>query len=153
MDGAQLSFEGQEALFEEYDIALADLDLGKDKWVQVSVADRIALLSGMKDGIMKVAEGWADISARKKGLTPNTPTAGEEWIAGPYATIAGVNALIATLSQMDGKAFVDQLPTRELCTGQLGVKVLPHTVWDRLLLSGVSAEVWMQKGVNASNLK
>lgn len=153
MDGAQLSFVGQEALFEEYDIALADLNIGKDKWVQVSVADRITLLSGMKDGIMKVAEGWADISARKKGLTPNTPTAGEEWIAGPYATIAGVNALMATLSQMDGKAFVDHLPTRELCTGQLGVKVLPHSIWDRLLLSGVSAEVWMQKGVNASNLK
>lgn len=36
---------------------------------------------------------------------------------------------------------------------QLGVKVLPHSIWDHLLLSGVSAEVWMQKGVNQANLK
>jgi len=152
-DGAQLNFEGQDALFEEYDAALAELNTGKDAWVRVSVADRIALLQGMKDGIMKVAEGWAETSARKKGLTPGTAIAGEEWVAGPYATMAGVNAMMTTLSQMDGKAFIDHLPTRELATGQLGVKVLPHSIWDSLLLSGVSAEVWMQKGVNAANLK
>ena len=60
MDGAQLNFEGQDALFEEYDAALADLNAAKDAWVKVSPADRIALLQGMKDGIMKVAEGWAE---------------------------------------------------------------------------------------------
>lgn len=153
MDGAQLNFEGQDALFEEYDTALSDLDTAKDEWVKLSPADRIALLAGMKDGIMKVAEGWAETSARKKGLVPGTAVAGEEWIAGPYATMAGVNALMATLSEMEGKAFIDHLPKRELATGQLGVKVLPHSIWDRLLLSGVSAEVWMQKGVNQANLK
>jgi aldehyde dehydrogenase (NAD(P)+) len=153
MDGAQLMIDGQEALFDEYDAALADLDASKDAWVQVPPADRIALLSSMKDGIMKVAEGWAETSARKKGLVIGTAIAGEEWLAGPYATIAGVNALMVTLSQMKDKSFIDHLPQRELPTGQLGVKVMPHSIWDRLLLSGVSAEVWMQKGVNTGNLK
>jgi len=153
MDGAQLMIEGQEALFDEYDAALADLEASKNAWVQLPPADRIALLSGMKDGIMKVAEGWAETSARKKGLVVGTAIAGEEWLAGPYATIAGVNALMVTLSQMKDKSFIDHLPQRELPTGQLGVKVMPHSIWDRLLLSGVTAEVWMQKGVNAGNLK
>ena len=153
LDGAQLDFAGQEALFEEYDTALAVLDASKDKWARLSIADRIRLLSEMKDGIMKVAHGWADEAARKKGLKPGTAVAGEEWVAGPYACMAGCNGLISTLSQMEGKAFVDHLHTRELVTGQLGVQVLPHSIWDRLLLSGVSAEVWMQKGVTASNLK
>jgi aldehyde dehydrogenase (NAD(P)+) len=153
MDGSKLNVQNQDALFEDYDNALKDLKANKDAWVHVSLEERITLLQGMKDGIMKVAEGWADTSARKKRLTPGTPIAGEEWFAGPYATIAGVNALMGTLSQMKDKAFIDHLPKRKLPSGQLSVKVLPHSVWDRLLLSGISAEVWMQKGVHAADLK
>lgn len=153
MDGAQLTLTNSDALFAGYDAALADLDAAKDRWARTPVPDRIRLLKEMKDGIMAVAEGWAEISARKKGLIPDTPLAGEEWLAGPYATMAGVNALIDTLQQMDGKAFIDTLPTRRLPTGQTAVKVLPHSIWDRLLLSGISAEVWMQDGVTADNLK
>lgn len=153
LDGAQLNIADQDALFEEYDIALAELDAAKDTWARLPIPKRIELLAGMKDGIMVVAKGWAEESARKKGLMPGTAIAGEEWVAGPYATMAGVNGLMSTLSQMEGKKFVDHLHTRELSTGQLGVQVLPHSLWDHLLLSGVSAEVWMQKGVNKTNLK
>ena len=131
-EGAQLSFEGQDELYAEYDTALAELDAAKDTWARLPLAERIALLSSMKDGIMKVAEGWAEIAARKKGLIPGTAIAGEEWIAGPYATMAGVNALMSTLAQMDGRRFIDHLRTRKLATGQLGVRVLPHTIWDHL---------------------
>ena len=147
------SAEINHALLDEYDIALQELDAAKDTWTLTSVSERIQLLSQVKDGIMSVAEGWAETSARKKGLVIGTPIAGEEWFAGPYATMSGVNGLIGTLSQMEGKKFVDHLPKRQLATGQLGVKVLPHSIWDHLLLSGVSAEVWMKKGVTAANLK
>ncbi|SFM34930.1 aldehyde dehydrogenase family protein [Shimia aestuarii] len=153
LDAAQLTLEGQDALYDEYEDALAILDTNKDKWARLPIPERIRLLSAMKDGVMSVSQGWAEESARKKGLKPGTPVAGEEWIAGPYACMAGCNGLISTLSQMQGKSFVDHLHTRQLATGQLAVRVLPHSLWDRLLLSGVSAEVWMQDGVTASNLK
>lgn len=153
LDGAQLDLREQDDLFSEYDTALAELDAAKEKWVRLPVPERMRLLRGMKEGIGQVAEGWALESARKKGLTPDNPVSGEEWIAGPYATMSGVNAFLLTLSQLEGKAFLDTLPKRELPTGQLGVKVLPHSIWDRLLLSGISAEVWMQDGVTAENLK
>ncbi|WP_204114968.1 aldehyde dehydrogenase family protein [Shimia biformata] len=153
LDAAQLTLSGQDALFEQYETALAELDANKDRWAQLPVADRIRLLKGMKDGVMTVAKGWAEEAARKKGLKPGTPVAGEEWIAGPYACMSACNSLISTLSQMDGKSFIDHLPTRELPTGQLAVKVLPHSIWDHLLMSGVKAEVWMQDGVTKANLK
>lgn len=153
LDAAQLTLQGQEALYEDYETALSMLDANKDKWAQLPVPERIRLLSGMKEGIMSVARGWAEEAARKKGLKPGTPVAGEEWIAGPYACMSGCNGLIGTLSEMEGKSFIDHLPKRELATGQLAVQVLPHSIWDRLLLSGVSAEVWMQDGVTKSNLK
>lgn len=153
LDGAQVNITGQEELFDAYEVALGDLDAAKDTWAQLPVPARIQLLVEMKDGIMAVAKGWAEISARKKGLLPDSAVSGEEWIAGPYATMACVNGLIATLSDIDDKRYVDHLPTRQLVTGQTAVKVLPHSIWDRLLLSGVSAEVWMQKGVTPGNLK
>lgn len=153
MVGAELNPLGQAPRFKEYETALAELDAAKDDWARTCVAERMRLLSDMKDAVMTVAEGWAEISARKKGLTPGTPLAGEEWIAGPYATMAGINTLLHTLSRMDGKQFVDLLPSRELATGQIALKVSPHSIWDRLLLSGISAEVWMQRGVTPANLK
>ncbi|WP_372884668.1 aldehyde dehydrogenase family protein [Shimia sp.] len=153
LDAAQITLAGQDALYEAYEDALTVLDGNKDKWARLPVPERIRLLADMKDGILKVAKGWAEEAARKKGLKPGTAVAGEEWIAGPYACMAGCNGLMNTLRQMQGKRFLDHLPTRDLVTGQLAVKVLPHSLWDRLLLSGVSAEVWMQKGVNAANLK
>lgn len=65
-----------------YDQALGELDAHKDEWARLPVAERMQLLLGMKDGIMTVAEGWAEISARHKGLRPGTAIAGEEWIVG-----------------------------------------------------------------------
>jgi len=62
------------------------------------------------------------------------------------------NQLIHTLSEMDGRAYLDKIPLRESVTGQVIAGIVPHSIWDRLLLSGVRADVWMQKGVTRSNL-
>ncbi|BCH35612.1 putative aldehyde dehydrogenase [Mesorhizobium sp. L-8-10] len=137
---------------DEFDTALTALDAHKDEWARTTVAGRMRLLAAVKDGIMAVARNWAETAARKKGITSGSPLEGEEWIAGPYATMAGVNALLPTLSRMEGKAFLKHLPTRVLETGQTAIEVLPHSIWDRLLLSGVKAEVWMQPGVTKDNL-
>ncbi len=138
--------------FAAYDAALEDLNAAKDAWAQTSVKERIRILAQIKDNLMQVAEGWATIAARKKQLPEGSPLEGEEWISGPYAVMAACNGLIQTLSEMDGKAFLQHLPSRETATGQLAVKVVPHSLWDRLLLSGVTAEVWMQPGVTRDNL-
>jgi len=139
-------------LIPEYEDAIASLKSGKDNWAQSSVADRIAVLASVKDALMNVAEGWAETAARKKLIPEGSPLAGEEWISGPYAVMAACNSFMLTLSQMDGKKFLAGLPTRQTVTGQLAIKVVPHNIWDNLLLSGIKAEVWMQKGVTKSNL-
>jgi aldehyde dehydrogenase (NAD(P)+) len=138
---------------DEYEQALADLDAGKDAWAKTTVAERLRILQAMKHGLMSVAEGWALSAARHKQIPAESPLVGEEWISGPYAVMATLNGLITTFSQMDGKAYIDHLPTRQLVTGQTAVQVLPHNIWERLLFSGVRAEIWMQKGVAATALK
>ncbi|MFT6675567.1 MAG: aldehyde dehydrogenase (NAD(P)+) [Sulfitobacter sp.] len=147
MDGSMIP-----AIVDEYDTALSALDAAKDTWAQTSNAERIDLLAQVKDNLMKVSQGWAETAARKKQIPEGSPLVGEEWISGPYAFMSGCNGLIQTLSGMEGKAFLKHLPTRELATGQTALKVLPHSIWDHLLLSGIIAEVWMQKGVHPANL-
>ena len=133
-----------------YDQDLSTLDAAKHQWAKTPIDDRISLLRAVKDALMPVAEGWATTAARKKQLPAGSALVGEE--SGPYALMAGCNGLMGTLSRMEGKTFLIHLPTRELANGQTAVRIMPHSIWDRLLLSGVKADVWMQHGVNAANL-
>ncbi len=137
---------------EEYDTALTALNAAKDTWAQTSTEERILLLQQVKDNLMSVAEDWVETASRKKQIPEGSALSGEEWTSGPYAVMSACNGLILTLSQMEGKKFLKHLPTRNVTTGQLAVKVMPHSIWDYLLLSGVKAEVWMQDGVTAANL-
>jgi acyl-CoA reductase-like NAD-dependent aldehyde dehydrogenase len=137
---------------EEYDAALDALNGAKDTWAQTPIADRILLLGQVKDNLMTVADAWAQTATRMKQIPEESPLSGEEWTSGPYAVMSACNGLILTLRQIENKAFLKNLSKRELTNGQLAVKVMPHSVWDHLLLSGVKAEVWMKKGVSAANL-
>lgn len=140
------------AAMPEYDAAIAALAAGKGAWARTSVQDRMQVLARIKDALMPVSEAWALAAARNKQLPEGSPLVGEEWISGPYAVMAGCNALLHTLSGMEGKTFLNDLHSRKTATGQLAVRVLPHSIWDRLLMSGVKAEVWMQKGIDGANL-
>ena len=136
----------------DYDVALDVLHGAKDAWTQTSITDRISLLDQVKENLMNVADAWAKTATRMKQIPEGSPLSGEEWTSGPYAVMSACNGLILTLRHIEGKAFLKHLPKRELTTGQLAVKVMPHSIWDHLLLSGVNAEVWMKKGVSAANL-
>jgi aldehyde dehydrogenase (NAD(P)+) len=147
MDGAMTPSQ-----VKDYDVALDVLHGAKDAWTQTSITDRISLLDQVKENLMNVADAWAKTATRMKQIPEGSPLSGEEWTSGPYAVMSACNGLILTLRHIEGKAFLKHLPKRELTTGQLAVKVMPHSIWDHLLLSGVNAEVWMKKGVSAANL-
>ncbi len=137
----------------ELDQALTELSAARDVWAKTTVAERIALLQQIKDQLINVAEGWALTAARNKQIPEGSPLVGEEWMSGPYALMMGCNALIDTLSGMQGKRFLDKVKLRKLVTGQIAARVMPTNIWDKLLLSGVSAEVWMQAGITRENLR
>ena len=135
------------------DQAISVLSSNSQVWARTSVKDRIAILTAIKDRLIEVAEPWAQTAARHKQIPEGSPLVGEEWISGPYTVMAACNGLITTLSQMQGKKFLDSLPVRKVSDSQISVGVLPHSIWDHLLLSGIKADVWMKKGVTRENLK
>ncbi len=136
-----------------YDSDLHILEAAKHDWARKPAQDRIQILNEIKDAVMAVAEDWVAAATRAKGIPAGSPLGGEEWFAGPYALMGACNGLIATLSQMENKAFLEGIKKRPLPNGQTALRALPHSVWDRLLFSGITAEVWMQPGVTEANLK
>ncbi|MGO9389035.1 aldehyde dehydrogenase family protein [Rhodoblastus sp.] len=138
--------------FADLNQAVAELQEHKDSWARTSAAERVTILAEIKDELMRVAESWALTAARKKQIPLDSPLVGEEWMSGPYALMSGCNAYMQTLSQMDGKAFMRRIPLLDLPNGAIAATVVPNSIWDRLLLSGVKADVWMQAGVTKDNL-
>jgi Aldehyde dehydrogenase family len=122
------------------------------RWTRTSIAERIVILNEIKDALLPVSQAWAETASHKKGIAPGSTLEGEEWISGPYTVMGYCNQMMATLSQVDGKHHLDHVPVRELPNGQVVARVLPHSIWDHLLLSGVTVDVWMQPGVTPINL-
>lgn len=134
------------------DKAIQDLGDNKTRWARTGTAERIAMLADIKDRLLAVSEIWAETAAARKMIPAGSPLLGEEWMSGPYALMAACNLFMQTLASIEDKKHISGLPVRERADGQIAATVLPHSIWDYLLFSGVKAEVWMQPGVTRQNL-
>lgn len=132
------------------DLALQDLADGEKKWAATSLADRIALLADMHQRVIDNADDWVQAAAfRIKKLDRDSPLVGEEWISGPYALVGAIAALSASLQKLaNGQSPLDGATFGKTLGGRTTVSVLPLNLYDRLLLSGFSAQVWLQPGVD-----
>ncbi len=133
---------------------LANLSAQRGTWAAMAIATRIDMLEQVRARIPACAERWIALSNQAKGIDAASPLQGEEWTSGPWALLATCDHLLASLRQIatDGQVDTGALRQRSLANGQLAVEVFPLTVFDRLLLSGVRAEVWMEPGVTKTNL-
>ncbi|MDP9024819.1 MAG: aldehyde dehydrogenase family protein, partial [Candidatus Eremiobacteraeota bacterium] len=116
-------------------------------------SQKAALLERVKAGVYREAERWALAGAQAKGIGW-TALAGEEWISGPWAVLYALNRYIDTLGEIakGGAPEIDQRSIRERAGGQVVVDVFPATLYDRLLLNGIRAEVWMKPAVTRASL-
>ncbi|MDW8803283.1 aldehyde dehydrogenase family protein [Streptomyces scabiei] len=136
------------------DRALAELAEGEGVWAQTSLARRRELLERMRAAAAAQAEAWVDAAATYKRLPKDSPLIGEEWITGPYPVVTALSVLAETVNALqEGRSPVDPADVRPAPGGRIAVRVLPHGVWDRLLLNGFSAEVWMPPGVDAQTVR
>ncbi|HUQ20967.1 MAG TPA: aldehyde dehydrogenase family protein [Gemmatimonadaceae bacterium] len=135
------------------DETVARLAEHKDDWAGLALRQRIKYLELLRDNTDKAAERWVTAAANAKRIAPDSPLVGEEWITGPWALIKGVNVLIRSLTALlEGKTTYNPRSVRARADGQVIVDVFPSNLFDRLALSGFSAEVWMQRSVTRENL-
>src|ERR1700678_2470953 len=141
------------ATLTEIEQSLVELREGAKRWVALRTSAKAELLIQVRQSVYDQASRWANAAIEAKGLT-GTPLAGEEWVSGPWALLYALNRYIRTMHDLarDGKPRIDPSRVHERPDGQVTVDVFPNAFYDRLLLSGVSAQVWMQPGVTRENL-
>jgi hypothetical protein len=100
-----------------------------------------------------VAERWVNASCRAKGIANDTPVAGEEWLAGPYVLLRNIRLLLRALDEIADKGR-PKIPRglRTRANGQLVARAFPSDTWDNVFFPGVTAEVWMEPGIDEATL-
>ena len=130
------------------------LDAHKQAWAVLPPGKKSELFAEVKRATARVAERWVQAAVRAKGIPDGSPLAGEEWASGPWALLCGLTQYMKTLSEIaqHGQLRVRPDAVRRARNGQVVVDVFPASIYDRLLLSGISAEVWMEPSVSPENL-
>lgn len=134
--------------------AVADLSRGATDWAALPLAERRALLDQVRELTVANAPEWVRVAGEIKGLDPASPLVGEEWITGPYPVVSALAALAATVDALDhGRSPAAGFRIDDAPGGRAAVQVLPHSVFDRLLLNGYSAQVWTTPGIDADTVR
>ena len=132
----------------QLDQLIAALRDGERGWAAESLASRRDLLLQMHANVGAHAEEWVRVAGEIKQLPAGSPLLGEEWTSGPWTVLGYAEALADTLARMtEGRDLLAGYPVGAAPGGRVAIDVLPHNVFDRLLLSGFRAEVWMEPGV------
>ncbi|MEU4650714.1 aldehyde dehydrogenase family protein [Nocardia fluminea] len=136
------------------DAAIEALTEGAVRWAATPLAERGLLLRQVHDLTAQHAQDWVDIAVDIKGLPKDSPLIGEEWVSGPYPVITGTGALIESLAALDAeRSPVDGFEITAAPGNRCAVQVLPHGIFDRLLLNGFTAEVWTAPGIDAETVR
>ncbi|MFD5124119.1 aldehyde dehydrogenase family protein [Streptomyces sp. NPDC058385] len=131
-----------------------ELRRGEETWAALPLGARRELLAALSEATQKHAQEWVDVACSIKQLPPGSQLAGEEWISGPYALLTSVGALASTLGALDaGHSPLDGFRISKAPGDRVAIRVLPHNVFDRLLLNGFRTEVWSKPGVTAQQMK
>lgn len=137
----------------DLDADVAALRARADAWARLGLAGKIRHLRAMRSRTVEVASEWVALAARAKGIA-GTALEGEEWLSGPYALLTALDRLTATLSAI-AREVSPAIPERAIRTrpdGQVIVDVFPADRADRILLNGLTAEIWMEPSVTRATL-
>lgn len=132
---------------QELEDALHQLATNKQAWASLPVGNKIELLSEVLDSMWSVAEPWVAESVKAKGTTDLRYSYAEEWafVANVVRTIRLLRRSLVEIQRFGRPRIPRGLTTRE--DGRVVAHVFPQSLYDRLLLPGTTAEVWMQPGV------
>jgi hypothetical protein len=136
------------------DHAVNDVAGRKEHWLKLPLALKIEYARSILEGTLRVAQGQVEAAAQAKGISMDSPLAGEDWISGPYVTVRVLRLLIRSLEQLRrrGRIVIDPRSIRQRANGQVAVEVFPLDAFDKLFYRGFHAEVWMQPEVTVENL-
>ncbi|MDP6539527.1 MAG: aldehyde dehydrogenase family protein [Planctomycetota bacterium] len=134
--------------------AVGELCRGRETLASSSLDERIRLIDRLTTDTAAAACEWVAVSCAAKGIDPNSPTASEEWLAGPVSVLRNLRLLRRSLAHI-ARHRRPLLADREVfLRGDTTVaRVFPEVFSDRLVLTGFTAEIRMEPGVTPENLR
>ncbi|MDA0667309.1 MAG: aldehyde dehydrogenase family protein [Planctomycetota bacterium] len=105
-------------------------------WRALDSPRRADILQSCMAGVRGVAEEWVELTCRAKGISMDSPLAGEEWYTGPGILLRHLRLYRDTLLRGGFPAA----RIEKSCVSW-SAKVFPFDRWDGILFPGLSAEV------------
>lgn len=138
----------------EQDAAIDALRGAADRWGGATTEEQLDLLEALIPTIAGAAESWVAAGCSVKGVERGAHAETEEWLGGPYTVLRAVRQLVRTLKDLRDRG-APRLPgvAKALPGGQVAAPVFPADPLDRILLRGISAEVWMDPAVTLDRLE
>src|SRR5246127_934420 len=92
----------------------------------------------------------AAAATEAKGIASTSAWVAEEWTINIWVLVQAINTQILVLKRvLAGHEPVNAHAVHTRPDGQVVVDVFPATGYDRLLLNGYTAQVWIEPGVSA----
>ncbi|HET8559587.1 MAG TPA: aldehyde dehydrogenase family protein [Marmoricola sp.] len=146
--------DAAESSFSSLDDALRGLVACRDAWVEEDLDARMLLLDRTISDTYAVAADWVEVECERKGIPVDSPTAGEEWFAGPLIVVRHLRLLRDTLQAVARQGRPDLPgPLHVLADGTTVAPVFPTDTYDRLLFLGITGEARMLPGVGVEEVQ
>ena len=138
----------------EMDDAVSILREQKDKWQGLPLTEKIDILDESICTYGTMLENWVNLNLEAKGVVNNQNAEGQEWIGGPLVILRYLQGLKRALGDIQ-RFGVPQFsgPVSGRSNGQVVAQIYPSSLYERIVTPGVSAEVWMEPGITAADLK
>ena len=129
------------------DVAVADLVEHSKPWFEAEPGELVGLLERLNEALIAGSQDWVDASCAAKHIPSDSALAGEEW-ASVSITARYLRLLAAALTDI-AAGQKPQFPGRPhpATGGHTAVPAFPFDAFDKVALSGFSAEIWLRRGV------
>jgi acyl-CoA reductase-like NAD-dependent aldehyde dehydrogenase len=135
------------------DVAVGVVRANAAAWAATGVAERIRVIDAIRHDVASVADAWAAAGIAAEGLDPSHPASGEEMLVGPYIVLRYLRSLREALVDIDrqGAPRIEG-GMRARPDGQVTARVFPASAYDRLFYPFITADVWMEPGLNQADV-
>jgi aldehyde dehydrogenase (NAD(P)+) len=117
------------------------------------MSDRIALARSMQAGYLRIARPSVEAACAAKGISADSPLAGEEWATGPWSVVRHLRLVTESLRAIQQTGTTPIGRTGRNADGRLTVRVFPGNRIDSVLFSGITVDVHMLPGVSEESLE
>jgi aldehyde dehydrogenase (NAD(P)+) len=116
------------------------------------LGDRIALARSMQAGYLRIAKSSVEAACAAKGISANSPVAGEEWATGPWPVVRQLRLVIESLQSIQRTGTTPIGNVGRNADGRLTVRVFPGNRIDGVLFSGMTVDAHLLPGVTQEQL-